>query len=285
MRLSWGKKTYDLLKASLRRLRKVPITWEWSFYDKTIRKLRRFEEPLNILGKLQFREVLRRDPGGSRRQTADPGGDASCFRFNEYIERNLMYRHTKPIFFEVAMRLRGEIALGLYAFLDVILPDKLTWERRATELLRDDLTVRGTYSRPAERRRLLMRAVNELQGKPISTGILKLSVVKARDNGDYKLVVRKTPFKPRRPPPKPDPRRDNLVEEILAVAGDEHSRPYYAKLVRELPEHVVWELISETRQAKLEGRIKTTPARFFTDLAQRHLGHKPREGEGLTPPA
>lgn len=73
-----------------------------------------------------------------------------------------------------------------------------------------------------------------------------------------------------------------FVHEIVEVTGDRESIRYYAKLVRELPEHKVWELISLTKQAKLEGQIRTTPARFFTDLAERELKLRKNSGSGRT---
>jgi hypothetical protein len=233
------------------------------------------QDGLTILEKFRIAERHRvAHPEAANDATVKPEGTAGLFRFHELIAANLERRYTKPIFFDVAMSLRGEIALGFYSFLDVVMADKTAWERRATELLRDDLHVRGKYRWPAERRRLILRAIDELQGKPISTGILKLALVKTKDDQDYKIVVKKVPYKPRRMLPKPTFQQAYLVEQILEVTGDEHSRPYYRQKVRELREETVWALLSETKQAKLEGRIQTTPARYFTDLVERHLGHK-----------
>lgn len=285
MRLGWGRKTYLFLKASLRRLRQVPITWRYAFVDRTTGQAIGEENTLTVLEVLRFldryqvsqgRGVM--SPENLTDHNADPNHGASAFRFHTLIERNLLRRYTKPIFYDVAMGLRGEIALGLYSFLDVVMADKLTWERRSLELFRDDLTIRGRYPFPSWRRKYLVRAIEELQGKPISTGILKLALVKTKDDQDYKLAVRKTPFQAPRRLPRPDFRHTYLVEQILEVTGDQHSRPYYAKLARELPEDTIWALLSETKQADLEGRINTSRARYFTDLAERHLGHRPRGG-------
>lgn len=69
-----------------------------------------------------------------------------------------------------------------------------------------------------------------------------------------------------------------LVHEIIRVTGDQHSTKYFTKVVRELPEDTVYVLISETKQAQLEGRIKTSAGQYFTDLAERALA-KVREGK------
>ena len=49
MRLTWGKKTFLLLKGSLRRLRRTPITWSYAFFDHASKRLISTEEPLTIL--------------------------------------------------------------------------------------------------------------------------------------------------------------------------------------------------------------------------------------------
>lgn len=65
----------------------------------------------------------------------------------------------------------------------------------------------------------------------------------------------------------------DLIDEFIRITGDNKSLLYLRKLYNELPEGMIWGLISETKQAKLEGRIKTTAARYFTDLAQRALAN------------
>ncbi|OGQ77943.1 MAG: hypothetical protein A3F90_18950 [Deltaproteobacteria bacterium RIFCSPLOWO2_12_FULL_60_19] len=82
------------------------------------------------------------------------------------------------------------------------------------------------------------------------------------------------PFKLQRPRHKPNFNQSYLVDQILEVRGDAHSRPYHEQKVRELPEATIWMLLSETKQARLESRIQTSPARYFTDIVERQLGHK-----------
>lgn len=71
-----------------------------------------------------------------------------------------------------------------------------------------------------------------------------------------------------------------ITHSIIEVTGDPKSLRYYVKLVRSLPEGKIFEIISLTKQAKLEGQIRTTPARFFTDLAKRALKAKQEQGRG-----
>ena len=64
------------------------------------------------------------------------------------------------------------------------------------------------------------------------------------------------------------------MDNILAVTAGSLSRGYYSKLANELPAEPVRTIISEARQAHLEGRI-TSPARYCTDLTERYRGNKP----------
>src|SRR5207237_10920155 len=133
----------------------VPITWQTSFVHPATGEIVSTQDGLTILEKFRITERHRAArPEDVTDKTAIPETVRGFFRFHELIAANLARRYTKPILFEIAMGLRGEIALGLYSFLDVVMANKPSWERRATELLRDDLAVSGSYRWPADRRRL-----------------------------------------------------------------------------------------------------------------------------------
>jgi hypothetical protein len=262
MKLGWGKKQLSLLKRSLRSLRKVPITWQYSFFDKDAGRHHFFEEPINLLSRLRIYE-------SRNLQSRNEGYEGvSYFRFNEQIEKNLLRQHTKPILVDVVMEIRGEIALSLYSFLDVVMADKFTWQRRSALLLEEDLSVRGKYIWPSERLRLIRRAIEELEGKPVSTGILQLAMARTKDGKDYKLIVRKRPTIAL-PIEGVDPKQLDLVEQILDFTNDRHSRPYYEKAVCRLPEALIYCALSETKDADRRGQIRTSRARFFTSVLKR----------------
>ncbi|MBI4668505.1 MAG: hypothetical protein HY747_04865 [Elusimicrobia bacterium] len=62
-----------------------------------------------------------------------------------------------------------------------------------------------------------------------------------------------------------------LVEELVEELGDEQSAGFYRKIVRLMPEGIIMELLSETKYTDRMGRIRTTKAQFFTDLAIRYM--------------
>lgn len=291
MGISWGRKTRQALKESLLRLRHVPILWKSAFFSA---KTNRWEGPgktNTILAELVFYDrytpLAANNPPPLTDGFSDPRGAVVWFRLDPWVVENLLAGHVKPIFYGVVMGLRGEVAISLYSFLDVVMSRKTYCEWRSRELFEKDLFVRGTYRWPSDRRRILLRAKDELEGQPISTGALKLAVLKTKDREDYKLAVTKEAFPEREAPSRwgssvpalgrREPlteRQKYLVDEILAVTGDEHSRRYYELVVSQVREPRIFAMISETKQARLGGEISTTPAKFFTDLAERELGRR-----------
>jgi hypothetical protein len=262
MKLGWGKKQLLFLKQSLRALRKVPITWQYSFFDKEFGRYHCFEEPINVLSMLRIHESR-----NVHSQNQNYKG-TTTFRFNEQIEKNLQRQHSKPVLIDIVMEIRGEIAISLYSFLDVIMADKFAWQRRCTRLLQDDLSIRGRYAWPSERLRLIRRAADQINGKAISTGVLELTLTHTKDGQDYKLVVRKRPAIILSNECA-DPKQVDLIEQILEVTNDPHSRPYYEKIVRSLPGILIYSALSETKDADRRGQIRTSRARFFTAVLKR----------------
>lgn len=72
-------------------------------------------------------------------------------------------------------------------------------------------------------------------------------------------------------------RAANLADEILEVCGDRKSLPYYRRVAQLVREETVRAALSETRQAKREGRIHKRPGAFFVDKLRRLMRER---GEG-----
>jgi hypothetical protein len=184
--IAWaGKKTAKQIKDSLRRLRFTPIVWKYSFRDAKTGKLVSIEDGFTVFDRLRIVEKEGEEHTASNTPKA-------IFRFHPAIAENLALNHTKPFLFETVMSIHGEIALGLYAFLDVAMNAVSYREWRTLELFREILPIRGTYAKRSDRKRLLLRATEELEAKAISTGFLHLQIRETADKDDYKLCVRKT---------------------------------------------------------------------------------------------
>ena len=59
-------------------------------------------------------------------------------------------------------------------------------------------------------------------------------------------------------------KREWLAGEMLKVLKDEHSLGFYRKVAELVPEHRIFQALSETKQATREDRIRTSQGRFFT---------------------
>ena len=179
----WGTNVIDAITASLRRLRATPITWENAYFDAESRETLGQVDTLNILSELK---IVRRKIDG--RVTKEAG----YFRFNDFTLRNLLINHTKPVLFETILGFRTDLAQLLYTQLDLIMADKRAYERRTRDLCRD-LGLHGTeFSRVYERKRSFLRAIGELRGVMLTTGMITaIEVERTKDNTDYKLTVKK----------------------------------------------------------------------------------------------
>jgi len=54
------------------------------------------------------------------------------------------------------------------------------------------------------------------------------------------------------------------------VTGDTHSRDFYSLVAQRLDDQTIYRALSETKAAYLQGEIRTTRARYFTDLVKRY---------------
>ena len=68
-----------------------------------------------------------------------------------------------------------------------------------------------------------------------------------------------------------------LAREILAVLHDEHSLGFYRKVAHTVPEHRVFEALSEVRLAGHEGRVRTSKGALFVTLMKPYLTARRKE--------
>ena len=179
----WGTNVINSVTESLIRLRGVLITWTNSYYDASTKETAEVLDTFNVLSELKI--IKRKKDGVVNREVG-------YFRFNDFILKNLLANHTKPVLLEIVLGFKSEIAQILYTYLDLILNDKTLYERRTKELF-NDLGLEGkAYRNLSDRKRTLERAIKELTGAPLTTGrIASITLEKTKDEKDHKLVVRK----------------------------------------------------------------------------------------------
>jgi hypothetical protein len=182
----WGTNVIQSLTHSLIRLRVTPFVWRNSYYDASTGQTISVLDPFNILADLKIIQ---------KAQHGVVNKEIGYFRFNEFILRNLLVNHTKPLLLHTILALESDIAQLLYVYLDLIIADKQRYERRTKELF-DDLGLEGTeYRKPSVRKRLLQRALDELRGRVLTTGVIASArLERTKDEKDYKVIFRKAPL-------------------------------------------------------------------------------------------
>jgi hypothetical protein len=179
----WGTNVIDAITGSLERLRGTMLVWMRSYRSKDERVEDSERVYINLLAKLK---IVRRKIDGHVTT------EAGYFQFDDHLLKNLLDNYTKPFLFDVFMDIRGEIALKLYSYLDLIMADKMHFERRTKDLF-EDLGLSGTsYRNPSKRKQNLQSAFAELQGIMLTTGVLRSATIeKTKDGKDFKAVFRK----------------------------------------------------------------------------------------------
>jgi len=184
LELSWGGKTFTEIKAMMNRLRKIPIDWSNSFYNREKKETERLIESFNILSDLKIYE--------RGKQTGQMSFSFSSFAFDKRLVANLLNNYSKPLLLSTVLRFKKEISILLYRYIDLIMNDKDHFERRTKELLADlDLSPTG-YPYPAQRKKLLEPVLKELIGAEISSGVITVAALqRTKSDKDYKVVFEK----------------------------------------------------------------------------------------------
>src|SRR5581483_5829409 len=150
--LKWaGKKTLRDIRNELRQLAGTTSIWQHSFTNEQGQRVS-LEQPFRIL---ESYKLFTKEARDSRQLYLA----ISTFRFHEEIRKNLLSNRTKPTNL-VALELQGEIASVLYARLDIVLADKLQYERTTINLFQDlQLEGEKEYRYPSGRKRKLEKAI------------------------------------------------------------------------------------------------------------------------------
>jgi hypothetical protein len=204
-------KNYEDIKRQLYQLRQIPVEFVNAFF---ISKENFFKslEPFSVLSYLHIYE--RKKENKFQQRTYGYGE----FQFDRHILENLINNYSHPLRLDVIKEFKKhkDLAILLYTYLDRNLAFKDKYEVRLEKLF-DHLDLSQRYVRyPAERKRVIEPVLKQLEGRPLSTGILSYCRIhKTEDGRDYKLVARKSPFM-RLPEPRPEPR----IQLAPSIQGD-----------------------------------------------------------------
>jgi hypothetical protein len=254
----WGTNVIQSLTHSLIRLRVTPFVWRNSYYDATSKQTIRVLDPFNILADLKIIQ---------KAQDGVVNKEFGYFRFNDFILKNLLANHTKPLLLDTLLTLESDVAQLLYVYLDLIIADKYRYERRTKELF-TDLGLEGTeYRKPSVRKRLLERAIAELRGRALTTGVISsVRLERTKDRKDYKVIFRKAPLPLEHVPSVVD--GENTIRDITLASQA-------AQLVRYFHEqfHPTEEVKIENRELKFATELITEygvqRARYIIDYTHK----------------
>ncbi len=180
----WGTGTLKTLTDSLARLYATPFFWRNAYYEAPSGEIRMLKS-LEGFRILDYLKIVSREENGHVTK------ELGVFKFNGHILKNLQSHYTKPVFFNVVLNFKSEIAQLLYTHLDLILSDKLVYERRTKELF-SDLNITGSSydNKRSKRKQVLEPALAELFGVPLSKGgvIQQATIEETKDRADFKVV-------------------------------------------------------------------------------------------------
>src|SRR5206468_1899450 len=155
----------------LRKLRTISLEWINSYYDKTQSGVvLRQRQPFQILGQLKIIE---------RAEDGAVNTAKGYFKFDDHILTNLLANYTKPFLIEEFFKIKSDIGLLLYNYLDLILANKQRYERCTKDLFEDLGLKNADYQFMHKRKRAIEAPLQELVGLLLSSGVItKASIEK-----------------------------------------------------------------------------------------------------------
>lgn len=193
----WSSHAHRTITRSLLQLRNIWFNWENSYFDKSSGEHLEVLDTFNILSELTL---------ARRTKKLHATTEMCVFQFHRQLLENLYANHTTPLFLATVLSFKSEIAQMLYPRLDLLLADKKHYERRTKELFEELGLESETYRHRSARKRVIERALEELQGAPLTTGcILAATVEPTKDDTDFKIVIVKGARRARLAPPSPAP--------------------------------------------------------------------------------
>jgi hypothetical protein len=245
---------------------------------------KRYEVPKRGMERGVFDEVVYRGEEKDGRIA-----ESNYVKLSAWWLKNYLRHHVRPIDLNFHLRLRKPVAKSLYPLLETgwYASQGKAYTKSYTDLCKEFLLTHRRYL--AEIVRQLDPAHKDLQKEKFLKG-WKYTEAKS---GGYNITYypgekffhdQKARIKRRELAIQIDsmggrarlPRHGKhdvgyVVDDILEITGDQQSRNYYTMVVRELGQDRAYMLLSETRQAARQGEVRTTTAKYFTDLAERAL--------------
>jgi hypothetical protein len=248
LKLADSGSEYDQMKRWLLHLRQIPIMFKNSFFLKEKESYTTIE-PFSVLSYLKIYEREYETKTGKERTRG-----YGAFKFADEVLQNLVNNYSHPLRLDIVrdFKKHKDTAILLYVYLDRCLAFKEKYEIGLEKLYEHiDLSQAGIRY-PSDRKIRLSPILRELEGKPLSTGILSYCRThKTEDGRDYKLIARKAQFASL---PKPE---SKPAEERVPAS------PLAAKLMEKgLTESQAEEILKLQPEAAVRNQLKFLPYRL-----------------------
>lgn len=265
-----GKDTAERIYDHLKVLSGTSLSWVLA-YTRKDKKIDEIYDDMSILASASYRK---------RNQLFEPEKFSTVqrIRFNPDLVENMLAGHVRPLNYEAFRQIGNDTNANLYTRLDIFLATNPKYERRAFELLTEDLGLTGArYKSRRARKAKLKEFEKELDGVALLKGQLKLAVQETADKQDWKLVAWKVERAlPKRKYVKPtndaefaEYLADEIIDEIRSQpqAGTPR-RGYIVFLCKLYEERLVREALSIAK-ADYRGNVKTTLVAVFVSELKR----------------
>ena len=245
---------------------------------------KRYEVPKRGMERGVFDEVVYRGEEKDGRVA-----ESNYVKLSSWWLKNYLRHHVRPIDLNFHLRLRKPVAKALYPLLETgwYASQGKAYTKSYTELCKEFLLTNRRYLAdivqqldPAHkelRRENFLKGWKYYRGKSGGFNITYYPGEKFFQDQKARISRRELAFQidkmgeRARLPKHGKHDVGYVVDDILEITGDQQSRNYYTMVVRELGDDRAYMLLSETRRALRQGEIRTTSAKYFTDLAERAL--------------
>jgi len=251
--LKWSGKTLKFIKRWLLNLRGVMLKLENCYRTSKDSEVIKMTEMITILSHLKIFER-------SKRNTGDPYFSFSEFQFHPYILQSLHNNFVKPVRLDVICKLKSDIAVILYRWLDLMLFKQNVIERKLGNLAKE---LGLEHIRSNNFLNQVRHAAAELEGKELVTGVIgSCKVERLKDNSGWKLVVKKSAKVVNTVLDEKDYFQQQLENEVKCLKyfdslSPEVQKRIKAKIEQEAEQDVGYKLAHtvDSRQLWKEGRL------------------------------
>ena len=260
---------YRLIRRWLWNLREVPIHFINSFYVPALDSYRELKN-MTILSYLHVYERKYMDKQGGKRLRG-----YGEFQFDRHLLESLLNNYVHPLSLDVILSFKKhrELAILLYTYLDRCLAFKERYEITLEKLF-EHLDLTQKYVRyPSDRKAVIQPVLRELEGKPLSTGVLAYCRIrKTKNEEDYKLIATKRPYP--KLPSKQEPLALPLEDESLKTEQNESSGLLDKLLEHGLTESQAQELLRQGEKV-VRLQLEALPYRLKRYKGQRKVANEP----------